>query len=40
MTGNKFFENVSEFTFWGTTVKNEHCIREEIKRRLHLGNAC
>jgi hypothetical protein len=36
---NRLFENVSQFKYLGTTVTNQHLIREEIKR-LNSGNAC
>jgi hypothetical protein len=38
--GNRCFENVEQFRYLGTTVTNQTLIREEIKRRLSLGNAC
>jgi hypothetical protein len=38
--GNRSFENVSQFKYFGTTVTNENLVQEKIKRRLNSGNAC
>ena len=38
--GNLSFENVEEFIYLGVTVTSTNEIREEIKRRINLGNAC
>jgi hypothetical protein len=37
---NRSFENVSQFSYLGTTVTNQNLVQEEIKRRLNSGNAC
>jgi sorting nexin-29 len=37
---NRWFENVSQFRYLGTTITNQNLIQEEIKRRLNSGNAC
>jgi hypothetical protein len=39
-TDNITFERVEEFKYLGTTLTNQNSIREEIKSRLKLGNAC
>jgi ribosomal protein S2 len=31
---NRYFENVVEFRYLGTTITNQNLIQEEIKRRL------
>ena len=37
---NSPIERVEEFKYLGTTLTNQNSIREEIKSRLKLGNAC
>jgi hypothetical protein len=37
---NRFFENVAQFRYLGTTVTNLIVIQEEVERRLNLSNAC
>jgi hypothetical protein len=37
---NRSFENVSQYKYLETTVKNRNLIQEEIKRRLNSVNAC
>jgi hypothetical protein len=39
-TANRYFENVAQFRYLGTTITNQNLIQEEIKRRLNAGNAC
>jgi hypothetical protein len=38
--GARSFENVAQFKYFGTTVKDHNLIQEEIKGRLILSNAC
>ena len=38
--GNLSFENVQNFRYLGETVTNTNDTREEIKRRINMGNAC
>ena len=37
---NFSFENVEKFRYLGVTVTNTNDMREEIKRRINMGNAC
>jgi hypothetical protein len=37
---NRFFENVAQFKYSRTTIKNQNLIQEKIKRGLNSGNAC
>ena len=37
---NLSFEKVEKFRYLGVTVTNTNDIREEIKRRINMGNAC
>jgi hypothetical protein len=37
---NTFFERLEQFKCLGANVRNQNCIREEIKSRLNSGNAC
>ena len=38
--GNLSFENVEKFRYLGETVINTNGIREEIKLRINMRNAC
>jgi hypothetical protein len=37
---DRYFENVTQLKYSGTTVTNQNLIQEEIERRLNSGNAC
>ena len=37
--GNLSFEHVEKFRYLGVTVTNTNDMREEIKRRINMGNA-
>ena len=37
---NLSFEKMEKFKYLGGTVTNTNDIREEIKRRINMGNAC
>ena len=39
-TDNSSTERVEEFKYLRTKLTNQNSIREEIKSRLKLGNAC
>jgi hypothetical protein len=36
--GNRCFENVAHFRYFGAAVTNQNLIQEETKRRLISGN--
>jgi hypothetical protein len=37
---NESFENLAKFKYLGSTLTNQHDIRDEIKSKLNSGNAC
>jgi hypothetical protein len=37
---NRSFENMVMSNYLGTTLIDQNCVDEEIKRRLYEGNAC
>ena len=37
---NSSIERAEEFKYFGTTLRKQNSIQEEIKSRLKLGNAC
>jgi hypothetical protein len=37
--GNRCFENVTQFKYFGTTIP-KNFIQKELERRLNSGNAC
>jgi hypothetical protein len=37
---NRFFENVAQFKYLGTTLTDQNHMHEEIKRRKNSRNAC
>jgi hypothetical protein len=36
----RYFENVAQFRYLGTTITNQNLTQKEIKRRMNSGNAC
>jgi hypothetical protein len=40
MIANDLFENVAKFKYFVKKITKENCIKEEVKSRLNMGNAC
>ena len=40
LIGNLSFEKVEKLRYLGVTITNTNDIREEIKRRINMGNEC
>jgi hypothetical protein len=38
--GNRYFENVAQFRYFGTTLTSQNVIQMEIKRILISGSSC
>jgi hypothetical protein len=40
LEANRYFANVAQLRYLGTTITNQNLIQEEIKKRSNSGNAC
>ena len=38
--GNKSFETVEQFNYFGTTLTNQNSVHEKLKSSLKSGNSC